>query len=158
MVAPSQLVLAADDEATDRLILKLAFERAEITAPLVIVEDGQEVIDYLTGKPPYADREKFPLPGLLLLDLKMPRLTGFDVLEWLALNREFRSLPAVVFSSSSHESDIQKARLLGAKDYVVKTPSLGTLAATLQTISDRWMSPVAVPVPSDIRKNASDHP
>jgi CheY-like chemotaxis protein len=140
MSEPSKVVLAAEDEETDRLILKLAFERAQVSCPLVMVRDGQEAIDYLAGKPPYQERLVYPVPGLLLLDLKMPRLTGFDVLEWLALNREFRNLPAIVFSSSSHESDIQKARLLGAKDYMVKTPSLSHLVSAIKSLCDRWLA------------------
>lgn len=140
MSQSNPIVLAAEDEETDRLILRLAFERAHVNCPLITVRDGQEVIDYLTGKPPYQERLLYPMPGLLLLDLKMPRLTGFDVLEWLALNRQFRNIPAIIFSSSSHESDIQKARLLGAKDYLVKTPSLSNLVSTINAVCNRWLA------------------
>jgi CheY-like chemotaxis protein len=75
------LVLAAEDEETDAFILRLAFEKAEVANPLIVVPDGQVAVDYLRGAPPYQDRTVHPLPGLLTLDLKMPRMNGFDVLK-----------------------------------------------------------------------------
>ena len=92
-------VLVAEDEQSDAHILRLAFQRAGIPRSLVVVTDGQEAIDYLCGNPPYTDRSAHPLPGLLLVDLKMPRMTGFDVLAWLASRPDFQHLPAIVFSS-----------------------------------------------------------
>ena len=77
-------ILSAEDELTDQLILQAAFKKTGLPNPLVFLQDGQEAVDYLAGRPPYADRGAHPLPGLLLLDLKMPRMDGFDVLTWLA--------------------------------------------------------------------------
>jgi CheY-like chemotaxis protein len=116
----SDVVLAADDEESDALLLQLAFGKVASPNKLVVVRDGQEIIEYLNGYPPYADRDLYPLPSLLLLDLKMPRMTGFDVLAWLGEHPQFKELPAVVLSSSSHESGIEKARQLGACDYHIK--------------------------------------
>jgi CheY-like chemotaxis protein len=107
----SRPVLAAEDDEGDAVLLRLAFKRAEIPQPLIVVHDGQETIDYLSGNPPYADRSVYPQPALLLLDLKMPRLNGFDVLAWWAARPEWRDLPVVVLSSSSHETDIDRASI-----------------------------------------------
>jgi CheY-like chemotaxis protein len=76
-------VLVAEDEESDAVILRLAFQKAHVPHPLVIVHDGQEAVDYLLGKGHYADRILHPIPALILLDLKMPRMSGFDVLAWL---------------------------------------------------------------------------
>src|SRR5688572_7974521 len=102
----SSPVLVAEDEQSDAHILSLAFQRAGIRRPLVFVTDGKEAVDYLCGNPPYTDRTVHPLPGLLLVDLKMPRMTGFDVLAWLASRPDFKHLPAIVFSSSSAAQDV----------------------------------------------------
>ena len=138
MSALMQPILAAEDEETDRFILNLAFERAKLPGALVTVNDGGECVDYLSGIGSFADRTLHPLPALLLLDLKMPRMHGFEVLEWLATRPEFRDLPVIVLSSSSDESDIQKARQLGARDYFVKPHSLDEMVKILQRITERF--------------------
>jgi CheY-like chemotaxis protein len=133
-------VLVAEDEQTDAHILRLAFQRAGVARSLVHVTDGKEAVDYLCGNAPYSDRTVHPLPGLLLLDLKMPRMTGFDVLAWLASRPDFKHLPAIVFSSSSAEQDISKARRLGARDYFIKPHSISDYVKIVQTICTRWLS------------------
>lgn len=132
-------ILVAEDEPTDALILQLAFEAAGITNPVTIVSDGQAAVDYLSGKTPYGDRAAHPLPALLILDLKMPRMNGFDVLTWLQARPDFNTLPAVVLSSSSDDEDIKKARSLGARDYFVKPNSLDDLVAILHRLSTDWL-------------------
>jgi len=139
MSAVQPLVLAAEDEETDAMILRMAFERAALTSPLVVVRDGQEAIDYLLGQGPYADRAAHPLPALLLLDLKMPRMNGFDVLGWLASRPKLNYLPAVVLSSSSDSDDIRRAKAAGARDYFVKPHSLTGYAEILRTLHSRWV-------------------
>ena len=133
-------ILVAEDVETERFLIQHAFDKAGIRAPLQLVNDGREVVDYLTGEGPYTDRLAHPLPGLLILDLNMPRMTGFDVLAWLAGQPDFKHLPAVILSSSGLESDIAKARQLGASDYHVKPHTLGELAQILQSIEMRWLS------------------
>jgi CheY-like chemotaxis protein len=133
-------VLAAEDEETDRFILNMAFERANLPCPLVMVRDGSECVEYLSGVGPFADRSLHPLPALLLLDLKMPRMHGFEVLEWLATRPQFKDLPVVVLSSSSADSDIRKARQLGARDYFVKPHALDDLIKILQQVRERWLA------------------
>ena len=137
-------ILVADDEESDRLILNIAFEAAKLPNPLAVVHDGQEAVDYLAGLPPYTDRAVHPLPALLLLDLKMPRMDGFDVLTWLSTRPDFRNLPVVIFSSSPGDDDIKKARQLGAHDYFVKPHSLAEWVNILHELHTRWLeTPVA---------------
>jgi CheY-like chemotaxis protein len=133
-------ILAAEDEESDRFILSLAFERAELANPLITVNDGQEAVDYLAGGAPFGDRVVYPLPALLILDVKMPRMSGFDVLAWLATRSEFKDLPAVMLSSSADDSDIRQAQEKGARDYFVKPHSLSDFVKLLQTLQRRWLA------------------
>jgi len=133
-----QPILAAENEETDRFILNLAYERTKLPRPLVFVSDGTECVEYLSGVGRFADRALHPLPALLLLDLKMPRMHGFEVLEWLATQPQFKDLPVVVLSSSSDDFDIRMARKLGARDYLVKPNSLDAIVKILQQLNERW--------------------
>lgn len=128
-------ILAAEDEETDRFILNLAFNEAKLPHQLVTVRDGKECVDYLRGAAPYAYRDLHPLPSLLILDLKMPHMDGFEVLAWLATRPELKEIPAVVLSSSAHDLDIQKARELGARDYLVKPHVLSDLVTLLRNLA-----------------------
>src|SRR5436190_17116270 len=113
-------ILVAEDLAEDAEILKLAFLSAGVNVPLHFVSDGAEAIEYLKGEQRFANRAEHPLPTLLLLDLKMPRLNGFDVLDWLRLQPGLRRLLVVVFSSSEMLEDINRAYELGANSYLAK--------------------------------------
>src|SRR5438270_431641 len=117
------VILIADDDDDAVVLLESAFERAKISNPRRVVRDGQEAIDYLSGNGIYADRKKYPWPKLMVLDLKMPAVDGFDVLNWWRLHRHKRDLPIVVMSSSNHPSDIQRAMSLDATAYQVKPGS-----------------------------------
>ena len=132
-------ILAAEDEESDRLILELVYQRVNLPPPLVIVRDGQEAVDYLSGTSRFADRSIYPLPGLLVLDLKMPRMNGFDVLSWLATQPQFKALAAVVLSSSSDDSDIKKARQLGAREYFVKPHRFDDLVKIVHQMHAHWL-------------------
>src|SRR3954468_1500983 len=109
-------ILIAEDEANDAELLRLAFQNLNGSSDVMIVRDGEEAVNYLSGKAPYEDQQSHPVPDLILLDLKMPRMTGFEVLEWLGKHPELKEVPAVVLSASSIASDIEKARNLGAAD------------------------------------------
>lgn len=124
------------------MLLRLAFKKVEIPYSLIVVHDGQEAIDYLAGNPPYEDRFAHPLPGLFLLDLKMPRLNGFDVLAWWATRQELRALPVVVLSSSCHKTDMDKARRMGAREYVIKPHGFTHLSKLIQELCERWLPAV----------------
>ena len=139
---PLRPILAAEDDEGDAMLLQLAFKKADIANPLVLVRDGHEAVEYLSGVAPFEDRAAFPLPVLLLLDLKMPRLNGFDVLDWWGARTELRDLPVIVLSSSSHETDIDKARKMGAREYIVKPHGFAELTTLIQELGRRWLTPV----------------
>lgn len=133
------LILLAEDEETDVILFRFAMKAAGLVYALAVVRDGQEAIDYLAGDPPYSNRQTDPLPSLVILDLKMPRMTGFDVLSWLANQAHLQSIPAVVLSSSSYPEDIQKAAQLGARDFYIKPHTVSELAKVLQSATGRWL-------------------
>jgi CheY-like chemotaxis protein len=114
------LVLMVDDSADDCLLLKMAISKTDRLRFIGSVSDGEELVSYMTGKNQYADRQRYPLPDMLLLDLKMPRKNGFEVLEWLQ-SQPFDNMVVVVLSGSSEEADKQKAMDLGADHYQIKT-------------------------------------
>ena len=133
------LILVAEDDTNDVFFLRRAFQKAEIKCQIVDVPNGQEAMRYLEGDQPYQDRQEFPRPSLLLLDLKMPLVNGFELLEWLRLQRKFDDLPALVLSSSAHEGDMVRARELGAREYHVKPSSLAQLTELAQDIASKWL-------------------
>src|SRR5579862_996911 len=106
--AAAPCILLAEDEETEVLLFELALQSAGQSYPVIVARDGQEAIDYLAGHVPYKNRLSHPLPALVMLDLKMPRMTGFDVLSWLSSQPQLQSIPAVVLSSSSYPEDIKK--------------------------------------------------
>jgi len=125
-------LLFADDDENDTFFFRLALEAVEVPNPLITFKDGQEVIDYLRR----ADRR---FPALLVLDLKMPRVSGFDVLEWLRARPGMAGFPVVVLSASQQQADIQKAFALGATDYKVKPASNRELAGLVVELRARWL-------------------
>jgi CheY-like chemotaxis protein len=110
-----KIVLAVEDEESDALLLQLAAEAVNISQRLIVLRDGQELIGYLTRQPRFADSTRHPWPGLLLLDLNMPTMDGFELLAWLNQHLEIPRIPVVIFSASACEADKKKALRLGAK-------------------------------------------
>jgi len=138
-VSPA-VILLAEDKETDAIFFRIALQQSGLPHILITFQDGQQTIAYLRGDFPYTDRSDFPLPRLLVLDLDMPRVNGFDVLSWLASQSDLKHLPAVILSSSSRDSDIAKARQLGAVDYHVKTHHFADLVEIIQSLDTRWLS------------------
>jgi CheY-like chemotaxis protein len=136
----NRIILVADDDQNDVFFLRRAFQKSGLEYSVMHVSDGQEAIDYLRGEANYSDRSRFPLPSLLLLDLKMPKVDGFDVLHWLKEHSTLKELPVVVLSSSSREDDIERARSLGADDYRVKPADFEQLLVLAQDVSTRWLA------------------
>ena len=120
-------MLVAEDRDEDVEILKLAFQKAQVNEPLHFVSNGEEAIEYLTGAGRFANRAEYPLPRVLLLDLKMPLKGGFEVLEWLRLQPGLRRLLVVIFTSSELPEDVNRAFDLGANSYLVKPHDFRTL-------------------------------
>src|SRR5260370_5037990 len=120
-------------------IVKLAFEKAGVKAPVHYVRDGEETIEYLKGEQSFSNSGEQPLPTMLLLDLKMPGLNGFDVLEWLRLQPGLRQLLVVVFTSSDEQKDINRAFELGANSYIVKPVSFDKLQEIVHELTNYWL-------------------
>ena len=139
MTSGSAVILIADDDSNDVFFLRRAFEKAGLSLPVLHVPDGERAISYLSGTEDYADRKQFPLPALLFLDLKMPKVSGFEVLEWLSQRNDLENLKVVVLSSSGLQSDIQKAKKLGADDYRVKPADIDDMITMVKEVASRWL-------------------
>jgi CheY-like chemotaxis protein len=126
-------ILYAEDDPNDVIIFNMILQRAKLPAMLRTVDDGQAAMDWLSGKGEYSDREHFPRPDVLILDLKMPKKNGFEVLEWLGGQRGFEQLPVLMLSSSDVPADAQHAYRLGATQYFVKSPTFRDVIHYLQT-------------------------
>ncbi len=114
-------ILYAEDDPDDVVIINIAFRRAGFSSSLACVDDGEGAIAWLKGEGVYADRSQYPLPDLLILDLKMPKKSGFDVLEWLRNSDGVKNLPTIVLSSSDDPRDMERASKLGATRYFKKS-------------------------------------
>ncbi len=132
-------VLHVDDDPSDSLLLRQACRKAEVSFQLQSVSDGETAIAYLSGVDAYADREQYPLPILVLLDLKMPRMSGFDVLAWIRRHPPFKTLPVVVFTASNQDEDIQRAYVAGANSYLVKPVGIHTLVDMIKLVDGYWL-------------------
>jgi CheY-like chemotaxis protein len=136
----SQTVLYVEDSADDFLLLKLASRKCGTPFNLQHADDGDKAIAYLSGAGSYADREEHPFPDLVLLDLKMPRLDGFEVLQWIRTNPATKSLPVVVLAGSAFRADIRRALELGANSYASKPAKFNELEVLVDQITDVWLA------------------
>ena len=136
----SPTVLYVEDEESDLLFMQVAFRNAGISHALQAVDNGRDAMDYLSGNGKFANRQEHPLPAMVLLDLNLPVVSGFEVLEWLRRSSSFPDLPVVVFSSSSREEDKAKASELGATDYVEKPGSGLHFGKVVERIKARWLN------------------
>src|SRR5512133_677196 len=137
---PSAIILYAEDEETDVYLFRMALKKCGRDHQLMHVPDGQETMDYLSGQGVYSNRAKYPFPNLVLLDLKMPRASGLEVLEWMHGNSEFKSVPAVMLTSSDHPSDIETAKRRGAAEYLIKPHDMSSLVQIVREIDARWLA------------------
>ena len=131
-------ILVAEDELNDVLLLQRAFAGAGVKAPIYFARDGQEVMDYLQGKPPFDNPVECPLPNLLMLDLKLPRVSGFEVLEWLRGHPRLNRLLVVVFSESGEPRDVTRAYSLGANAYIFKPRETDELVRIVERVQNYW--------------------
>src|SRR3954468_7566048 len=139
MDTKSFTVLLVEDDLNDIFLVKRAFKMAQIQNPLQVVTDGQEAITYLKGDGKYEDRDSYPLPKLIVMDIKMPRKTGFEVLEWVKGDgRPLRRIPIVIVSSSDNPADINRAYELGANAYMVKPMNFRAVEHLFNAITQYW--------------------
>ncbi|HLY76216.1 MAG TPA: response regulator [Planctomycetota bacterium] len=127
-------ILAVEDNPDDLFLLESAIEKAELKGEVRIVRDGIEAIEYLEGLGCYADRNRFPIPSLVLLDLNLPKRSGMGVLEWMRGRPEIERIPVIVLSASSSDTDVRSAYDLGAISYHVKSLSVDELIALMHDI------------------------
>ena len=132
-------LLLVEDDPNDILLIQRAMSKGGLVNPLRVVRDGEEAVAYLAGRGLYADRGRHPMPSLILLDLKLPRKSGLEVLEWLRGREEMRRVPVVVLTSSKESADINRAYELGVNSYLVKPVGFEDLLEMVKAIGMYWM-------------------
>jgi Response regulators consisting of a CheY-like receiver domain and a winged-helix DNA-binding domain len=133
------VILLAEDREDDILLIRHAFQKGGIDVPLFVVRDGEETIAYLKGDGKFSNREEYPLPSLLLLDLKMPRMDGFEVLKWIRAQSGLSSLRVVVLTSSERIRDVNIAYNLGANSFLVKPMDFEHVVELTKILKDYWL-------------------
>lgn len=132
-------ILLVEDNSDDADLIEYAFEKAGVANPLLAVADGDAAVDYIGGTGAYADRTRHPLPALILLDLKLPRRSGFEVLRFVRSQKATRHTPVVVLTSSNQHDDIQRAYEAGANSYLVKPVSRDALIEMVKSLDAYWI-------------------
>ena len=138
MTRESMPILLVEDNYDDVLLIRRAFRKAKINPPMSIAADGDEAIAYLNREGQYADKEKFPVPTLILLDLKLPRRSGLEVLAWIRQQPKLKHLLVVVLTSSKESSDLAEAYDLGVNSYLVKPIKFQDFVCLIELIDRYW--------------------
>jgi CheY-like chemotaxis protein len=144
----NETILLVEDEEDDVFFMQRVFKEVGILNPLQVCLEGEETMHYLSGKGKYANREQFPLPGLTLLDLKLPRVMGFEVLKWIREQPELKALIVIILTSSQQVADVEMAYQLGANAYLVKPSSSPELLKIAKGIKQFWLELNHGPVPN----------
>jgi len=134
-----QPILLVEDDPNDVLLLQRAFQRSGIVNPLQVARHGDEAVDYLSGSASYGDRQQYPVPVFMLLDLKLPRRSGLEVLQWVKERPGLKRIPIVVLTSSKNDADINRAYELGANSYLVKPVSFEDLLNLVKSLQLYWL-------------------
>jgi CheY-like chemotaxis protein len=132
-------ILLIEDRQDDVVLLLRSFARAGITNPIQVVTDGEQAVGYLTGSGKYSNRAEFPLPDLILLDLKLPKMDGFDILKWIRMHRDLCNLRVVVLTSSDNIRDVNLAYSLGANSFLVKPVDFEHFVQISQALKGYWL-------------------
>lgn len=138
MEAGRNILLVEDDE-NDVILIQRALQKGGVDAPLHLVRDGDEAIDYFCGTGRYENTAIHPLPAIVLLDLRLPKRSGLEVLEWLKRHDSLALLPVIVFTNSTEDTDIRRAYALGANSYLKKPYTQAATTALLQVVSTYWL-------------------
>lgn len=143
-----QTILLVEDSPVDILLMQRAFRNHIFTnTSLQIVRDGDAAVFYLNGDGEYSDRERYPLPAIILLDLKLPRRSGHEVLSWLKQHPQLKRLPVVVLTSSRQTLDVNQAYDLGVNSYLVKPVGFASLSDMMQSFGNYWLNQTELPEP-----------
>jgi CheY-like chemotaxis protein len=154
MVLPEQaVILLVEDRQDDVILIERAFNNAGIRNPFFVVRDGEEGMAYLHGTGKYANRDEFPLPDIMLLDLKMPKMGGFEVLHEVRKNKNFAALRIIVLTSSEEIYDVNRAYDLGANSFLVKPLEFENFTAMMRTLSAFWLRQSRAPIVERPPKN-----
>ena len=132
-------ILLVEDDPNDVVLIKRAFQKNGLINPLQVVNNGEEAVKYLEGKSPFNDRSKFPVPILILLDLKMPKMNGFEFLKWIRNHPVYRKTIVVILTSSKESPDVNLAYELGANSYLVKPVEFNDLIRLIKELHLYWM-------------------
>ena len=135
----SRAILLVEDNEDDLFLMKRALRSARIVNPVIVVETGQEAMDYLGGAGKFADRDSYPIPAVVFIDLKLPFVFGHEVLAWIRRRKEFESLVVIVLTSSNEASDLNRCYSLGANSYLVKPPTAEQLEALAKAFKWQWL-------------------
>ena len=141
-------ILVVEDNVDDVVLIRRTLARSAVPNPRHFVKTGEAAISYLKGVGPYSDRKKFPLPDLVLLDLRLPVMDGFEVLQWIRANPDFRDLRVVVLTTSEEMRDVSKAYRLGANSFLVKPLEFENIRAFFRTIGSQLWNKDAVAAPA----------
>jgi CheY-like chemotaxis protein len=139
-VSTDHIILLVEDNPKDVFLVQRALRKAQVATPLQVVNDGDAAVKYLAGEAPYSDRTTYPLPVVVLLDLKLPRRSGAEVLMWVRQHAHLKRLPVVVLTSSREHVDINRVYDLGANAYIVKPPDFDQLVDILRTLNLHWIA------------------
>jgi CheY-like chemotaxis protein len=132
-------ILLVEDESSDAALLLRGFEKAKVLNPIIHLTNGDEALGYLAGVRQYADRRKYPLPALILLDLKLPGMTGIQLLQWMRVQGEIKRIPVVVLTGNDDPDTINAAYDLGANSYLVKPGNNAEIARMVEAIQRYWV-------------------
>jgi len=139
LMIESEVILLAEDQEDDIVLMRRAFKKASLVNPIQVVRDGDEAIAYLKGEGRYANRSEYPLPALMLLDLKMPRKDGFEVLHWIRQQPSLSTLRVVVLTASDQMRDVNRAYQLGANSFLVKPTDFEDFITMILSLSGYWL-------------------
>ncbi len=145
---PLNVILVADDDLEDRMLIEDAFEESRLANPLEFVEDGEELLDYLHRRNGYSDPSASPRPGLILLDLNMPRKDGREALKEIKSDPDLRRIPIVVMTTSKAEEDILRTYDLGVNSFITKPVTFEGLVDVVKMLGRYWFQIVELPHPS----------
>ncbi len=140
MPSPNKFILLVEDSADEAFLFRRACVKASVSFGLNVARDGYEALAYLKGEGEYVDREKFPLPTAIVLDLNMPGISGFEVLKWIRGSPLHQHLVVIIFSASSLESDVRKAYTLAANSYLIKPINPLALVEIATLIERYWIN------------------
>jgi CheY-like chemotaxis protein len=139
-------ILIADDDQDDCLMTREAFRECRIANRLHFVHDGEALLDYLKRRPPYDDEQRFPMPGLILLDLNMPLKDGREALMEIKADAALRVIPVVILTTSSAEEDVLRSYDIGVNSFITKPVSYSGLLEVIRALGRYWLDIVELPL------------